>query len=213
MSDTAVKRTLGEPSLMPGSHKRSPNETGFLVQEQHDVVQLLLIARSGRVEELAATIAKFLERRTSLAPLEGAQRDGFHVFATGPVEYWVLADTPAAKECAGSLRELVAETASVFDQSESRRIFLLSGEHVSDVLGKGTPLDLRSPAFRGLAAAHSKIAEIPVLIVRRPDLDAYAVLVPRSYATSFVAWLKEAVREYGYPMLPNGQVLSKRNAL
>lgn len=171
-------------------------EPSIRVQEQHDADQRLLIARRGRTRELAAAIAKFLERSTPLAPLEGAEHRGVCVFATEPMNYWVLADSGPAKESVRSLQELVSDYASVFDQSHSHRIFLLSGEHVCNVLEKGTPLDLRSSTFRTLSAAHTKLAEIPVIVVRRPALHAYAILVPRSYVASFHSWLKEAILEY-----------------
>ena len=90
----------------------------------------------------------------------------------------------------------MAESASVFDQTDGRRGFVLSGRHALDVLAKAAALDLRSQTFPTLGAAHSMIAHIPALIVQRPD--AYEILVPRSYASSFVAWLEEAAMEYGY---------------
>jgi len=201
--EPSVKRTPIDRSSTLRAFATSRDEAGVRVREQHDAIRLQLISRNGRSEQLATEVAKFLKRNSLLAPLEGGVLNGLSIFATGPLEYWVLADRGLATEAATVFQESVAESASVFDQSESRRTFLLSGRHVLDVLAKAVPIDLRSQAFPAPGAAHSMIAHIPVLIVRRPEPATCEILVPRSYASSFVEWLEEAAMEHGCAVVPD----------
>jgi len=193
--ETSALRVRADQSPMPRTPAESAVEADLRIQERHKVIQLQLISRNGKSERLAAEIAKFLGREAPLTPLAGAERDGLSIFATGPREYWVLADGDLAAKAMIALQEAVTESASVFNQSDSRHVFMLSGRHVLDVLAKGSPLDLCAQAFPRPGAAHSVIVHIPVLIVRCLEPDACEVLVPRSYAASFVAWLKEAALE------------------
>lgn len=195
MPETSASHIRADQSPMPRTPPESTGEEGLRIQEQRKVIQLQLISRNSKSEQLAAEIVKFLGRETPLAPLAGAERDSLSIFATGPREYWVLADGDLAAKAAIALQEAVAESASVFDQSDSRHVFLLSGRHVLDVLAKGSPLDLRAQAFPRPGAAHSVIAHMPVLIVQRLEPDACEVLVLRSYAASFATWLREAAFE------------------
>lgn len=195
MPEPAAKRTPTDRTSIPRVPATSQDEAGVRVREQQDAIRLQLISRSGRYEQLASEIAKFMKRESQLSPTEGAERDGLSIFATGPLEFWLLANGGSAAAVT-ALQACVAESASTFDQSDSRLTFVLSGRHALDVLAKATTLDLGSRTFPTPGAAHSMIAHIPALIVQRPD--AYEILVPRSYASSFVAWLEEAAMEYGY---------------
>jgi sarcosine oxidase subunit gamma len=192
-----------EQSPIPRVSAASADEAGVHVQEQHDVIRLQLISRNGKSEQLAVEVAKFLRRNSPLAALEGAERDGVSIFATAPLEYWVFAEKRLSNEAVAALERSVAESASVFDQSDSRRAFLISGRNVLDVLAKAVPIDLRSQAFPTPGATHSMIAHIPALIARRPESATYEILIPRSYASSFVAWLEEAAMEYGHAVVPD----------
>ena len=149
MPETSALRVRADQSPMPRTPAESAVEADLRIQERHKVIQLQLISRNGKSERLAAEIAKFLGREAPLTPLAGAERDGLSIFATGPREYWVLADGDLAAKAMIALQEAVTESASVFNQSDSRHVFMLSGRHVLDVLAKGSPLDLCAQHFPG----------------------------------------------------------------
>lgn len=195
MPEALASANPRDQSSIPHAQGAPDEKAGVQVRERKNAIRLQLIARSGRSGQLAIDVAGFLGRTSPLGPLEGAIGNGLGVFATGPLEYWVLDDDGLATESVAALRRGVAESASIFDQSDSCCTFVLSGPQVLDVLAKGTPIDLRSPPLTGLAATHSVIDRIPTLIVRRPEIFAYELLVPRSYAWSFIAWLEEATME------------------
>ena len=154
MPEPAAKRSPIHRASIPRVPATSQDEAGVRVREQQGAIRLQLIARSGRYEQLATEIAKFMGRESRLAPMEGAERDGLSIFATGPLEFWVLADGGFAADAVTALQACVAESASVFDQTDGRRGFVLSGRHALDVLAKAASLDLRSQKFTTLGAAH-----------------------------------------------------------
>jgi len=165
------------------------------IHERPGVTQLQLVARNGKTAELAANISRFLARKTALAPSEGAANKGLFICATGPREYWVFTQTQNPSEAIEVLSKIIGSSASLFDQSQGKYVVRLAGKHVSGILAKGTALDLHRDAFPALGASHTVIEHIPALVARYADY--HEISVPRSYANSFITWLREAAREYG----------------
>lgn len=199
MSDTALWQSPLEGLLTPGSSSEAPVDVS--VQERPQMLQLQLIARRDGTEQLARAVAKLLGRKTPLAPLEGASRNGVFIAATGPFEYWATAETGTARKALGTHSAAIKNAASIFDQSAGRTVIRISGPRAPDLLAKGTSLDLHETAFPAQGAAPASIAHMPAVLIRRQRPTCYDVSLSLSYAASFADWLKEAMEAFDHRIL------------
>jgi heterotetrameric sarcosine oxidase gamma subunit len=158
--------------------------SGVSFQELSSITQFQVIVRKGKSTALGK----------KLAPLEGREVDGLFICATGPGEYWVMAEKHDAHDVEAMLLKQFGETASLFDQSHGRVMLRIEGPRAADILAKGSPLDLDAMPASG--AAHTVIDYIPALLAWRDGFEGVDVSIPRSYAVSFVTWLAEAALEF-----------------
>lgn len=141
------------------------------------------------------------------------------VYWLGPDEW--LAVTPGERE-----REIVDALRSALDDVHSsvtpvtggQTILVLRGAHVRDLLAKGCPFDLHSPAFRAGACAQTHLAKAGVLLRPVGD-DAIEIVVRRSFADYLYKWLETAAAEYGWVHAthaaagPRGHLASAENTV
>lgn len=116
----------------------------------------------------------------------------------GPDEW--LAVTPGDREqdIVHALRAgLEGAHSSVTPVTGGQTLLVLRGAHVRDLLAKGSPFDLHSPAFRAGACAQTHLAKAAVLLRPLAD-DAIEVIVRRSFADYLYKWLETAAAEYGW---------------
>ena len=189
MVEQIARQSALEGLLKP---ETSGASDGVRIEELSDVTQRQLFARNGQIDALAKRVAGFLKQKKPLGPLQGGERGGVFVCAVGPREYWVVAQGRSAAKTVQELEKAVNSLASVFDQSDGRFVVRLSGPGAVDVLARGTSLDLHDPSLTNQWGAHTLIEHIPALVLRREseDVAVFDVSVPRSYAGSFVAWLR-----------------------
>jgi sarcosine oxidase subunit gamma len=120
------------------------------------------------------------------------------VYWLGPDEW--LAVTPGEREqpIADALRSaLEGVHSSVTQVTGGQTILVLRGAHVRDLLAKGCPFDLHSPAFRAGACAQTHLAKAGVLL-RPLGEDGIEIVVRRSFADYLYQWLETAAAEYGW---------------
>ena len=77
----------------------------------------------------------------------------------------------------------------VFDESDAWRLFRLKGEDAGDIVAQFCPVDVG--AVEGTACA-THLARHPAIVMPWPAGEI-AILVPRSYATSLVALIRDAI--------------------
>ena len=196
MSEASGRQSPLAGLMEPGTY--GGGEPGVAIEERRDVAQLQLVARNGKTEILAKRLARFLGRKKPLGALEGAENKGLFICTVGPRETWVFAEDLTPADALQSLSKAAGDSASIFDQSEGRVMLHLAGEKAADILAKGSALDFHGPGFPATGAAYTVIEHIPVLVAKRSDADAYDISVPRSYAVSFLVWLRGAARDSGY---------------
>lgn len=189
MADQIARQSALEGLLKP---ETSGAGDGTRIEELADVTQRQIFARNGQSDALAKAVAGFLKQKKPLGPLQGAERGGVFVCAVGPREYWVAAQGRSAAKAVQELEKAVDALASVFDQSDGRFVIRLSGPGADGVLACGTSLDLQDPTLPAKWGTHTQIEHIPALVLRRASngTAVFDVSVPRSYAGSFVAWLR-----------------------
>jgi sarcosine oxidase subunit gamma len=196
--EIAQPQSAIEHLLKPGLYPRSDGgASGLVIQERPNAVQIQVIARKDQGASLAGRVSTFLGTAKTLAPLAGGSADGIHIYATGPLDYWVFSETHDARTLERRLADELGDTASLFDQSHARLVLRISGNNATGLLAKGTPLDLDVGAFPSPGASHTTIDHIPALVARHAVPVCYDLSVPRSYAGSFWAWLAEAALEFG----------------
>lgn len=81
--------------------------------------------------------------------------------------------------------------ASVTDVSHGLVGFHLSGTAVTDILAKGSTLDLHPTCFPVGSCARTLIVRISVLLYRQSH-TAFQIYCPRSYASHLWTWLEES---------------------
>jgi len=95
---------------------------------------------------------------------------------------------------------LNATGGALFDVSDSRVAWTISGTRAATVLAKGCPLDFHPAVFRAGMCAQSLLGHIGALFVK--EADAFTVMVARSFARDVWHALTGAAAQYGYEVLP-----------
>lgn len=104
----------------------------------------------------------------------------------GPAEWLVLNQEPKGPM---DLTIAPGQPLNVFDESGAWRLFLLHGEDARDIVAQFCPIDVG--AVEGTACA-THVARYPAIVMPR-SADEIAILVPRSYAASLVALVRDAI--------------------
>lgn len=128
------------------------------------------------------------------------------VYWLGPDEWLVVAPGDRERSIADALRTALGGVhSSVTVVSGGQAVLVLRGAHVRDLLAKGCPLDLHSPAFRAGACAQTHVAKAGVLLRPLAD-DAIEVIVRRSFLDYLWSWMQVAGSEYGLvPGVPHSR--------
>ena len=115
---------------------------------------------------------------------------------------WLLVSRDGAPlgDFEASRAGLNAAGGALFDVSDSRVAWTISGAHAATVLAKGCPLDFHPRTFRAGMCAQSLVRHIGALFVK--EADAFTVMVARSFARDVWHALAGAAAQYGYEVLP-----------
>jgi heterotetrameric sarcosine oxidase gamma subunit len=120
------------------------------------------------------------------------------VYWLGPDEWLAVAPGEREHEIVDAFRAaLDGVHSSVTPVTGGQTILVLRGAHVRDLLAKGCPFDLHSPAFRAGACAQTHLAKAGVLL-RPLGEEGIEIVVRRSFADYLYKWLETAAAEYGW---------------
>lgn len=114
----------------------------------------------------------------------------FSLIEIGPCR-WLLIDNDTPTSDASEVLQDLAKISYVFEQSSAYRVFRCSGPYAEAVLQKGFFLDLNLRNFPIGSCIASHIIQILIFVTRSTE-EQFDLLVPRSFAMSFLSWLKEA---------------------
>jgi sarcosine oxidase subunit gamma len=125
-----------------------------------------------------------------------AAAGSFSLRAAGPDKWLALAPAAEAFRLMAELRNELAGSASLLDQSDGRVLVELSGSEAREALAKGTGVDLDPNVF---PVGHSTVTAFGHLTVHlaRTGAGTYELIVTRSYAEALWDMLIEAAREFG----------------
>lgn len=184
----------------PGSFGRTSAAPGILIREITDFALASVIARRGQVAAAAAAA----ERAYGIAlPNQTRLVTGYGMsfLGTGPGQWLALGaagDPPIEAQIAAAL----GDTASAFDQSDSRVMLELRGPRVRDVLAKGVSVDLHPTAFAPGHVAATTVSHLAVQLWQTDTAPVYRLLGVRSYFESLWHWLAASSAEFGAQVLP-----------
>lgn len=97
-----------------------------------------------------------------------------------------------------SLRARIGAHAMVTDQSGAYRILRLEGASARGLLASGVFIDLDPERFPSASTAAARCGHIALILMHLAD-GAFEVVVPRSYAESFLHWLKASAAMRNLP--------------
>lgn len=115
---------------------------------------------------------------------------------TGPEEFLLLADTPAADPVAEARRHVGSDTGAVTDLGHARCRIRVSGVQSRATLSKLFPIDLREPAFPVGQVQLTGHHHVPCAI-HRLGPERFDLIVFTTYAFDQLAAVIDAALEYG----------------
>lgn len=153
-----------------------------------------VIVRKGKGEALASAVKQaFGVALPDKAQLACGQSVSF--LWSGHQHWLAMADQ--SDNLLSILNTGLGESASLSEQSDSRIIFELSGARAREALEKLVPIDLHSRAFGPNDTALTLLGHITGQITQIDDTPTYELMVPRSFAESFVHDVIAASAEFG----------------
>jgi sarcosine oxidase subunit gamma len=130
-----------------------------------------------------------------------ASRGDVGIAGIGP-QTWLATRDGAGNDFAESLRRLLADCASVSDQSDAHAILRLTGRRVRDALAKLTPLDIHARRFQVNDVAQTICGYVNVMLWRLEDSadsdPVFEIWVGRSFAVSLHQAISHAAAEFGF---------------
>jgi sarcosine oxidase subunit gamma len=114
--------------------------------------------------------------------------------SAGPGQWFIVGDTPVTNDAFQAMAAKLAQYAFLVDQSHGRVRFGIKGTRITDVLAKGTGVDLDRVAVG--ESAMTLVGHISVHLTRLAP-DAIELMVLRGFAESLWDDLVRMSREFG----------------
>jgi methylglutamate dehydrogenase subunit D len=208
VSDFALSPRSGlEHLLVPGRHGAQTDKPGVAVALRTDLALALVMARSGKTEDLRRRMQDRFGLTLPMAA-QGPERgsnlnhDRLSLIWAGPGRWLAATSRQPATALEATLRDALSGLASVTNQTDGRCVFHISGPDARDVLAKGMPIDIDPRVFGPGDAALTLAGHINVHFWQIDLSPAYELAVPRSFAVSFCEWLFAASAKYGLSVGP-----------
>jgi heterotetrameric sarcosine oxidase gamma subunit len=172
---------------------------GVAISVRHDLGCATVMVRRGTQEQLKQRV----EAAYGIDLIPGPRRSASGKVAflgIGPAT-WLATQDDGGNAFSLSLKQSVADAASVTDQTDGYVIHRVSGPRVRQTLAKGFPIDLHAGAFAVDAVAVTAVAHLGAIVWRLDDLQdgspVFEIAVFRSLVESFRRWLDESAAEFG----------------
>jgi heterotetrameric sarcosine oxidase gamma subunit len=161
-----------------------PLEPGIRAVDHLDVPRAVAIASVMAMKDEEASVTAGLAASGEVS-----------VRFAGPGEWLVLSQLETPEGLHRNLSLLLAETAYVFDQSDGRVVFRLSGPNVRRILAKGIATDLHPSAFEISTSSNALCGHIGVNLARTGE-NEFELIVMRSFAVALFDDLRVMGREF-----------------
>lgn len=117
------------------------------------------------------------------------------VRVVAPGEWLLVSDILGADMLARDLVAFGPARVSFADQSDGKVVLKIHGPEVRRILAKCLAVDLHPDVFALGASANAQCAHVPVNLART-GMDAFELIVPRSYAGHVFEEIREMGREF-----------------
>jgi len=147
-------------------------------------------------------VRRSLAAELPLEPNTTVRSDTRTAFWLGP-ESWLLAarGRPPAFDFVTARDVIMASGGALFDVSAARVAFAINGSGAAALLARRCPLDFHPGAFPVEGCAQSLLGHVGALYYRR-GIDAFIVMVPRSFARDTWHLLCVSAAADGYDVEP-----------
>jgi methylglutamate dehydrogenase subunit D len=176
---------LTHRSAFAGLLRAAGNGNGVRVSERSGLGISTVMARKGKLEELASIVRQQFQIDLPLRPRRSSF-GGIGFLGTG-FGKWLAVNARPSADFASELQTKLDGAASVVDQSDALAVIRLSGPSVSSTLEKGLQLDLAAFPCDGVAV--TRIAHIGAT-VWQTDVGDFELAIARSLTQSFRHWLE-----------------------
>lgn len=186
--------------IAKGRHGHAAGAAGVTIREITGIGAIAIIARKGRVADVAAVLSRHVGTPVADAAKQ-AVGNGLSVTGTAPGQWLAMARTSSPSHVVNALRGDVVGMAAVADQGDSRVVLEVSGPRARDALAKGIPVDLDAIVFGVGDAAQTSASHIGLQIVLIDDQPTFEIVSARSTAASLWSWLSASAGEYGFEVI------------
>ncbi len=181
--------------MTPGRHGAGGSAPVLIRERRLEVVQV--IARRERVDACAGAV-------TAAAGI--ALRGPNRVIHNGdlsavwiqPRTWLVMRSWQGEGALCRMLRAACGREGAVADQTGGKVVLRVSGRHARTVMEKGCRVDLHPRVFAPGSAAVTPIAHVNVVLTQAGDAPDYDLILPSSFAETFLEWLEMSAAEFGY---------------
>ena len=173
---------------------------GVMAMERNGVGIARVTARRGE----GARLAQLFHTSFGVAPPSGSRRasQGDVGIAGVAPQTWLATRDHAGNAFAQSLRSLLADCASVSDQTDAYVILRFTGPMVRDMLAKLIPVDVHPRSFEVNDVAQTICGYVNVTLWRLEDAadrnPVFEIWVARSLAVSLYQAVCHAAAEFGF---------------
>jgi heterotetrameric sarcosine oxidase gamma subunit len=192
--------TVIETSPFAGLPTAVGSGSGVLATECNGLGVARIVARRGQGARLAELLRASFGVESPSGPRR-ASRGDVGIARIGP-QTWLATRDGAGNDFAESLRRLLADCASVSDQSDAHAILRLTGRRVRDALAKLTPLDIHPRTFQVNDVAQTICGYVNVMLWRLEDSaqsdPVFEIWVGRSFAVSLHQAISHGAAEFGF---------------
>ncbi len=185
--------------VRPGRIGTASGVAGVVAQEVQCFAAVSIIAGNGKVAATAAHLSKLFETLIVDGPKRVAS-GSISVSGVAPGQ-WLVIERDLSRTALLDLSTSLIDLAAVVDQSDSRLVLELTGEHVRATLSKGIPVDLDASVFKPGDVAQTMAAHISVQVSLMTEQSTFEVVTAASTAGSLWSWLTASAAEYGFDVV------------
>jgi methylglutamate dehydrogenase subunit D len=197
MADRTIRSRSPLAALAtPGPLGTPTPDPGVRIREATDFAATTLIARRGKIGEVAAVLSRHLGSPVADAA-KRTSAGAISVTGTAPGQWLAVGRGPGAEAQLGALCADLAGLATVTDQGDGHVILEVAGPRARDALAKGIAIDLDAVAFNVGDAGQTSAAHIGLQVALIDEAPSFEIISARSTAESLWSWLVASAAEYG----------------